>query len=73
MSTLTYNQVYNFLFNDFKKHQFISDQKREMSKQDVDMVSGGFNAVYQEKYTNLVQSHMSGLMWNWLPVLVAML
>jgi hypothetical protein len=45
MSTLTYNEVNNFLFDDFKKHQFLSDVNHEMSEQDIDMVSGGFNAL----------------------------
>jgi hypothetical protein len=42
MSTLMYNEVENFLFEDFKKHQYLSDQNREMSEQDIDMVSGGY-------------------------------
>jgi hypothetical protein len=43
MSTLTYREVDNFLFNDIKQQQFLSDQPHELNEYDMDLVSGGLS------------------------------
>jgi hypothetical protein len=41
MTTLTYNEVSNFLFEDYRKNSFLSEMPRELNEVDIDNVSGG--------------------------------